>query len=333
MKAVLMTAAGGPEVLKLEEVPEPQITHGRQIKVRLRAAGVNPIDTKLRSRGVFYENALPAILGCDGAGEVVAVGDEVSRFQVGDAVWFCHGGLGGAPGNYAEYTVLDESLAAPKPDALSFVEAAAAPLVLITAWEALHDRARLKPGRSVLVHGGGGGVGHVAIQLAALAGAQVCTTVGTEEKAELAEGLGADKAILYPQCDFVEAVRQWSDGRGVDVALDTVGGKVFRRTMSAMAHYGDLVTLLDPGTDVAWKEARNRNLRIGFELMLTPMLEDFPEARRHQVMILEQCGRWFDEGRLRIHIGMTFPLAQAGAAHALLETGHMTGKAVLTIEP
>ncbi len=208
----------------------------------------------------------------------------------------------------------------------------AAPLVLITAWEALHDRARLKPGRTVLVHGGAGGVGHVAIQLASLAGAQVCATVATEEKSELILALGADKAILYPECDFVEAVRQWSHGRGVDVALDTVGGKVFRRTLSALAHYGDLVTLLDPGPDVVWKEARNRNLRIGFELMLTPMLEDFPEARHHQVMILEQCGRWFDEGRLRIHIGMTFPLEQAGAAHALLETGHMTGKAVLTIE-
>ncbi|MFQ5488797.1 MAG: zinc-binding dehydrogenase, partial [Gammaproteobacteria bacterium] len=109
--------------------------------------------------------------------------------------------------------------------------------------------------------------------------------------------------------------------------------KIFRRTMAAIAHYGDLVTLLDPGCEVSWKEARNRNLRIGFELMLTPMLQDFPEARRHQVMILEQCGQWFDEGRLKIHIGMTFPLEQAGAAHALLETGHMTGKAVLTMEP
>ena len=332
MKAVLMTAVGGADVLQVRDVPEPTITSDNQIKVRLKAAGVNPIDTKLRARGLFYEDALPVVLGCDGAGIVTETGAAVSRFKPGDAVWFCNGGLGGEPGNYAEYTVLDETWAAAKPDTLSFVEAAAAPLVLITAWEALYDRARLRAGQSVLIHGGAGGVGHVAIQLAKLKGARVCATVGSAEKAALARDYGADRTILYGEEDFVEGVMQWS-GQGVEVALDTVGGRVFRRTLSAMAHYGDLVTLLDPGTEVSWQEARTRNLRIGFELMLTPMLRDLPAARRHQVEILERCGRWFDEGKLKIHIGMTFPLEQAGAAHALLETGHMTGKAVLTIEP
>ena len=333
MKAVIMTAAGGTEVLQYREVPEPRITEDTHIKVRLKAAGVNPVDTKLRNRGVFYDDALPAILGCDGAGVVVETGKAVTRFRTGDAVWFCHGGLGGAQGNYAEYNVLDETLAVAKPESLSFVEAAAAPLVLITAWEALYDRARLKPNKTVLVHGGTGGVGHVAIQLACLAGATVCATVGSGDKAQRARDLGADRAILYPEEDFVKAVEAWTGGRGVDVALDTVGGKVFRRTLAATAHYGDVVTLLDPGADVIWKEARNRNLRIGFELMLTPMLQGDPRARRHQVIILEQCARWFDEGRLKIHVGMTFPLEQAGAAHALVETGHMTGKAVLVVDP
>lgn len=332
MKAVLMTAAGDTDVLQLREVPEPRISGETQIKVRLKAAGVNPVDAKLRSRGVFYDDALPAILGCDGAGVVIETGRAVTRFKTGDAVWFCHGGLGGTQGNYAEYTVLDETLAVAKPESLSFTEAAAAPLVLITAWEALYDRARLKPNKTVLVHGGTGGVGHVAIQLACLAGAKVCATVGSEEKAQRARALGAAGAIIYPEQDFVQAVNEWTGGRGVDVALDTVGGKVFRRTLSAVAHYGDLVTLLDPGADVQWKEARNRNLRIGFELMLTPMLQDDPAARRHQVIILEQCGQWFDEGRLKIHVGMAFPLEQAGAAHALVETGHMTGKAVLIMD-
>ncbi len=333
MKAVVMTAAGGTEVLEMRSLPEPRIRRDSQIKVRLKAAGVNPLDTKLRKRGLFFENALPAILGCDGAGVVTEVGSSVRRFKPGDAVWFCNGGLGGEPGNYAEYTVVEEAAAALKPRSLSFVEAAAAPLVLITAWEALYDRARLKPGQTVLVHGGAGGVGHVAIQLARLAGARVCTTVGTMENAKLARGLGAEEIILYSKRDFVVAVREWTQGEGVSVALDTIGGEVFRRTMGVVAHYGDLVTLLDPGSGVSWKEARNRNLRIGFELMLTPMLADFPEARRHQVIILEQCARWFDEGRLKIHVSRTFPLEQAGAAHALLETGHMTGKAVLTMEP
>jgi len=108
MKAMLMTQTGSADLLQLSEIPDPRITHPSQIKVRLEAAGVNPIDTKLRARGVFYENALPAVLGCDGAGMVIETGDAVSKFQKGDKVWFCHGGLGGEQGNYAQYTLLDE---------------------------------------------------------------------------------------------------------------------------------------------------------------------------------------------------------------------------------
>ena len=126
MKAVLMTAVGGPEVLEYDRLAEPEITRPTEIKVRLRAAGVNPIDTKVRSRGLF-QGSLPAVLGCDGAGEVVATGPAVTRFRPGDAVWMCHGGLGGAQGNYAEFTVVDEEHAEPKPSRISFDEAAAAP--------------------------------------------------------------------------------------------------------------------------------------------------------------------------------------------------------------
>ena len=198
MKAIHMTAPGPAEdVLAVVEVTEPEIMTGSQIKVRLKAAGVNPIDTKLRSRGVFYPEALPAILGCDGAGIVTETGDAVTRFQPGDAVWFCHGGLGGAPGNYAEYTVLDESEAEAKPDALDFEEAAALPLVLITAWEALFDRAGLVEGQTVLIHAGAGGVGHMAIQLAKSVGAQVVTTVSTQEKAAFARQYVAPGIIIW----------------------------------------------------------------------------------------------------------------------------------------
>ena len=141
MRAVLMTAPGPADVLQVTEVDEPQISSPTQIKVKFKAVSVNPVDTKLRSRGVFYQDALPAILGCDGAGVVVEAGGSVTRFMPGDDVWFCHGGLGGAPGNYAEYTVLDEKEAEMKPARLSFEQAAALPLVSITAWEALFDRA------------------------------------------------------------------------------------------------------------------------------------------------------------------------------------------------
>ena len=161
MKAIHMTDSGAPDVLQLVELPEPQPGTG-EVKVRLRAAGVNPVDTKLRSRGVFFDHALPAILGCDGAGTVEQVGAEVTTLKAGDDVWFCHGGLGREPGNYAEATVLPSGVARKKPASLSFEHAAAAPLVLLTAWEALFDRAGLKHGQTVLIHGGAGGVGHAA---------------------------------------------------------------------------------------------------------------------------------------------------------------------------
>jgi len=332
MKAVLMTASGGPEVLQLQEIPEPELQSAAQLKVRLKAAGVNPVDTKLRRRGLFFPDALPAVLGCDGAGVIVEVAGGVTRYRPGDEVWFCNGGLGGQPGNYAEYALVEEAVARRKPKALSFAEAAAAPLVLITAWEALYDRARLREGQTLLVHAGAGGVGHVAIQLGRLAGARVCATVGTPEKAAFASALGAEHTILYRDQDFVTAVNDWTNGRGVDVALDTLGGDTLRQTIGAVAHYGDLVTLLEPGPDVVWKEARNRNLRIGFELMLTPMLRDLPEARAHHGEILDQCGRWIDQGRLRIEVSDRLPLAEAARAHALIEAGHVQGKLVLEME-
>jgi NADPH2:quinone reductase len=331
MKAVVMTAEGGPEVLGWREIDAPAIAAPTQIKVRLRAAGVNPVDTKMRRRGLFPPGRLPAVLGCDGAGVVVETGAAVTRFRPGDEVWFCDGGVGGDPGCYAEYKVVEQDVARVKPAALGFAEAAAAPLVLITAWEALFDRARLQAGQSVLIHGGTGGVGHVAIQLARLAGARVCATVGSADKAAHACELGADEVVVYGERDFVAAVNEWTGGRGVDVALDTVGGEVFRRSIEAVAHYGDLVTLLDPGSDVAWREARNRNLRVGFEFMLIPMLRGLAEARRRQGEILDRCREWCEEGLLKIEVARTLPLEQAAEAHRLIEQGHTRGKIVLEI--
>ncbi len=333
MKAVLMTAAGEPEVLQLQEVPEPQIQNDTEILVRLQAAGVNPLDTKLRRRGTFYSDQMPAILGCDGAGVVEAVGSGVQRFRVGDEVYFCAGGLGeSGTGNYAQLTVVDERLVAHKPASLSFAEAAAAPLVLITAWEALYDRGRLEAGQRVLIHAGSGGVGHVAIQLAKLRGAEVCTTVGSQDKARLVRQLGADHPILYKQTDFVQAALDWTEGEGVDLAFDTVGGKTFYDSFPAVRVYGDVVTILEPDpAHFNWKTARSRNLRISLELMLTPMLQGLVEAQQHQAEILKQCASWIDEGKLKIHLSQTFPLQDAAAAHKALETGSTTGKIVLLV--
>jgi len=332
MKAVVMTEPGEPNVLQPVTLEKPQLQHGTDLMIRLHAAGINPIDTKLRSRGVFFDDALPAVLGCDGAGEVVETGPDVTRFKPGDRVWFCHGGLGREQGNYAEYTIVPESIARPLPDQVDYTTAAAAPLVCITAWEALHDRAGLTEDQTVLIHAGAGGVGHVAIQLAKMAGARVITTYGNDDNLAFVNQLGADESINYNQENLVNAVLSLTNGRGVDVAFDTVGPAVFRETIPAVAHYGRLVTLLDPGKDMDWKEARNRNLNIGFELMLTPMLRDLPEARAHQCKILDHCAEYMSHNRLKVHISKKLPLEQAAEAHRLIETGHTRGKIVLQIE-
>ena len=332
MKAVVMTAAGNPDVLQLQEVPDPTLQTDTEILVRLRAAGVNPIDTKIRSRGTFYPDRTPHILGCDGAGIVEAIGSRVDRFQVGDEVYFCHGGLGGPRGNYAEFAVVEQHCVARKPTSLSFTEAAAAPLVLITAWESLYDRAKVLAGQTVLVHAGAGGVGHVAVQLAKLQGAMVCTTVGSSEKAQFVRQLGVDLPILYKQTDFAEAVLDWTDGEGVDVAFDTVGGETFFQTVPAVKVYGDLVTILEPNAELGnLKTARSRNLRISLELMLTPMLQNLVEEQERQGKILQQCTRLIDNNQLKIHLGETFPLAEAAAAHERLGLGSMMGKIALSI--
>lgn len=331
MKAIQFREPGGPGVLSVVDLPRPEITEATELLVRLKAAGVNPVDTKIRARGPLLPDTLTAVLGCDGAGVVEAVGPAVTRFQPGDAVWFCHGGLGGLHGNYAEYIVVNEAIAQPKPSALDFVQAAAAPLVLITAWEALYDRAGLHSGQRVLVHAGAGGVGHVAIQLAHLAGARVATTVSGPAKADFAHDLGAEYAINYKEEALLDGLFDWTEGRGVDVALDTVGPAVFRATIPAMAVYGDLVTILDPGADLDLSEARNRNLRISLELMLTPQLKGLPDALAHQGEILRECAALFDAGKLRIHVAETFPLEQAVEAHRRLEQGGTIGKIVLTL--
>lgn len=330
MLAIHMTATGAVEVLQPVELAEP-VPGPNQIKVRLKAAGVNPVDTKLRSRGLYFQN-LPAILGCDGAGVVAACGAGVTRFKPGDEVWFCNGGLGREQGNYAQFTLVDERVARHKPKSLSFIEAAAAPLVLITAWEALFDRGHVKAGQTVLIHAAAGGVGHVAVQLAKHAGARVIATASTPENIACVRKLGADDIINYKQTDFVAETLKLTGNQGADLVLDCVGGETFRKSLSCAACYGEVVTLLDPGTEVVWKEARERNLRIGFVLMLTPMVRDLPEARAHQGEILDACGKLCDEGKLKIHVTHTLPLRDAAKAHKLIEGGHTQGKIALVTE-
>jgi NADPH:quinone reductase len=175
-------------------------------------------------------------------------------------------------------------------------------------------------------------VGHVAIQLAKQVGARVCTTVSSVEKATFVKQLGADEVILYPQTDVVQAVMDWTNGMGVDLGFDTVGGSCLSQTIACTKVYGDVVTILAPDGETNWKLVRDRNQRVAFELMLTPMLKGMTQAQQSQAKILEQCSRLIEQQRLVIHVGQTFPLAAAAEAHRCLESGTMTGKLALNIE-
>ncbi|RMH61928.1 MAG: alcohol dehydrogenase [Zetaproteobacteria bacterium] len=327
MRAVVMRTTGSPEVLELKQCSRPEPA-GDELLIRIKAAGVNPIDTKLRKRGLYFGNP-PAILGCDGAGVVERVGDRVNGFGVGDRVYYCFGGLGQSCGNYAEYAAVPSRYVAHMPNNLDFAHAAAAPLVLITAWEALFDRARMRAGQRVFIHAGAGGVGHVAIQLARIAGCSVATTVSDDTKAELVRHLGADYIIRYREQDVTRALMEWTQGEGVDIALDTVGGAAFHALVPAVRIYGDLVTLLQVPADTDWKTLRLRNIRLSQELMLSPMVFDLDRAARHQAQILKQCAQWFEQGQLSVHLADILPLEHASEAHRRIETGHMCGKLVL----
>jgi NADPH2:quinone reductase len=327
-----MTAVGGPEVLQLVEQPAPEISAEHDVRVRVRAAGINPVDYKLRSSGTIG-GSLPAILGWDGAGVVESAGPSVTRVRAGDEVYFCDGGFGPTPGTYAELKVLDERYVAHKPKRLSFVEAAAAPLVTITAWEALNERARVDEDQFVLVQAGAGGVGHMSVQIARLAGARVASTVSAGAKADLAASLGAELCIDYRREDVGERLRAWTGIDGADVVHDTVGGRTFTACFSLVRPYGDLVSNVEsPWEEEALTLMHDRNLRVSFTWMPAPSVFGWEEHRERQRGILERAAAHFDAGDLRIVVGATFPLERAADAHRALEAGEVVGKAVLTFD-
>jgi NADPH2:quinone reductase len=332
MKAILAIAAGGTEVLQLQEIPLPELPSPHHLRIRLAAAGVNPVDTKLRAKPAYHPDKLPTILGCDGAGTVESIGDAVTRFKVGDAVYFCNGGLGDEPGNYAEFTTLHEGYCAASPNTLTLAEAAALPLVLITAWEALLERCHLQAEQTLLIHAAAGGVGHIALQLAHRLGARIAVTVSDNRKAGLAQALGAEKIIHYREQNFVQEILDWTDGRGVDIIFDTVGGDTFLRSLDATRIGGTVVSLLTtPLSQADVQKARLRNLSLAFELMLTPQVMQLHEARVRQRIILEEAAKLVEAGQLGVLITHQLPLAEAAEAHRLIEQGGTTGKIVLTV--
>lgn len=331
MKAMVLPQFGDPESFELRDLPDPAPGQG-EVLIRVAASGVNPVDTKIRRGGSAVAPELPAILGMDVAGTVEAVGRGVTAFRPGDAVYGCAGGLRGIPGSLAERMVADARLLAPKPEHLSFHEAAAVPLVTITAWDGLIDRVRTLAGRRVLVYGGTGGVGHMALQLAkACAGDQtfVAVTVSSPEKAEIARSLGADEVIDYRTETTADAVQRITDGDGFDVVFDSVGGDNLDRAIEAAAVNGEVVSIV---THQAYDlgPAMGKGLSIHIVFMLLPMLLD--RGRAHHGEILRRVNALIATERLRPLVDPhTFPLDQVAEAHRLLESGKAVGKIVVDV--
>lgn len=331
MKAVYFNAGGSADILCFGDIALSSHCDADQVLVRIKAIGINPIDCKIRTAPERFPVTFPIIPGCDGAGIIEAVGTRVNKFRPGDEVYFSQPGFNNRQGTYAEYVQVDANLLALKPRSLSFEQAAAAPLVFITAWEALHDRARITQNQTVLIHAGAGGVGHAAIQLARLAGARVITTVSTEEKAKFVKRLGADLIINYRTQDLVSEVLRWTNDHGADIVFDTVGPEILESCFRCVKPYGDVVTILQSAPDTDWGEARVRNIRFSLELMLTPVLLELEDAKRHHGEILRQCAALFDAQKLQVEVARTFTLADAAAAQNFLEHNHPIGKIVLTV--
>jgi len=331
MKAVVLNGTGGPEALELAEVELPWPRRPTDVLVRLRTAALNPADSYFRTFGPYLQSDGACILGHDGAGLVEEVGPTVTRVRPGDSVCFCNGGIGGDPGTYAEFAVVPETQLVRMAASVDFDKAAALPLVLITAWEALYDRAGVEAGEHVLIHAGAGGTGHIAVQLACLRGARVATTISSEAKAVFVEKLGAERPILYRTEDFVDRAKEWTGGKGLDVALDNVGAEQMRRSFRAMAPYGRVVTLMGTPSDDEDQTAYVMNLTIHNVMMLTPMLLGRQDLLDAQASRVEQGMALLATGKLDVHVSEVFDLADIRSAHARLDAGGITGKIVLRI--
>ncbi len=326
MRAIRYHAFGGPEVLQLEEVPTPTPQAGEAL-IKVAAAGVNYADTARRNGRYLERTPLPYIPGSEVAGTVVALGADVPAdgpIQVGARVMsLC------PSGGYAEYVAIPARSLAPIPDALDWASAAALPLQGLTAYHILHTSGRMQPGETVVVNAAAGGVGSLALQLAKLGGAgKVVAAASSPEKLELARSLGADETINYVADDLAERVRALTDGKGADVILEAAGGRIFERSVAALAMFGRLVVYGQASGESGTLEparlmARNASL-VGFWLAVLP--------GRMIAQGMQALLGYVAEGKLRVIVGATYPLAEAAHAQADQTGRRTTGKLVLLMD-
>jgi NADPH:quinone reductase len=325
MKAYVVEHPGG--AFTEFDIPRPAPGAG-QVLVRVHASGVNPLDAKIRAgKATHARQPLPAVLGLDMAGHVEDVGPGVTTFRPGDEVYGMVGGVGGLQGTLAEYMVVHAALLAAKPKSLSMREAAALPLVTITAWEGIVDRAQVRAGQKVLVHAGAGGVGHVAVQIAKSTGAEVFATVSSDKRA-IAESFGAT-AIDYRSLSPEEYISLHTNGEGFDVVYDTVGGATIDASFASVKRYtGHVVSCLGWSThSLAPLSFRGATYSGVFSLL--PLLSGLDQARHGQ--ILSEAATLADAGKLKPLMNeQRFSPGDIAAAHALVESGAV-GKVVVDI--
>lgn len=325
MTAIGLPTPGGPEALLPEQRPVP-VPKAGEILVRVAAAGVNRPDVMQRKGLYPPPPGAPDIPGLEIAGEVVALGEGVSRFKLGDKVCALVSG-----GGYAQYCLADEGATLPVPAGLSMVEAAALPETFFTVWTNVFDLAGLKAGESFLVHGGTSGIGTTAIQLAKAFGATVFTTAGSAEKCEVCRQLGADAAIDYKNEDFVAVIKE-KTGKGVNVILDMVGGSYIARNYEAASPLGRIVQIaFMEGSKVQIDYMRLMLKRLSH---MGSTLRSRPKAEKALIAASLQEKVWplIEAGKVRPVMDQTFPLAQASAAHARMETSAHIGKIMLAVE-
>lgn len=328
MRAMILPAFGGtPDSFQLMEIGDPVPGPG-EVLVQVAAASVNPVDAKIRRNGGLAAPERPAILGCDMAGEILALGTGVDAFSVGDHVFGCIGGVPGLAGSYAEKLVADVRLLARAPQSLPPREAAALPLVAITAWEAL-DRLGVGLGTHILIHGGAGGVGHVAIQLAKARGARVATTISSTEKAKIVRDFGVNDIIDYRTEPVESYIQRLTGGRGFDAVFDTSGGSDLAACFTAARVNGQVAAIV-PSLAVDLTPMHVKGLSLHSVFMLIPLLHGI--GREAHGRILTEIAKLVETGALKPLIDPErFTLAEVGRAHAKLESGRALGKLVIDI--
>jgi NADPH2:quinone reductase len=321
MKAIRIHSLGGPEVLKLEEVPDPQPGEGQAV-VRVEAAGVNYVDVYFRT-GLYKAAALPFIPGQEAAGKVAAVGPGVTEVAVGDRVAYT-----GVPGAYAELAVVPAARLVKIPDGITTRQAAAAMLQGITAHFLASSTYPLKPGDVCIVHAAAGGVGQLLCQVAKLRGARVLGTVSTGEKARIAREAGADEVILYSQQDFSAEARRLNGGKGVQVIYDGVGRATFEKGLDTLAPRGLMVLFGQASGPVPPFDPSVLNQK-GSLYLTRPSMGHYIADRDELMWRAGEVLGWIAQGKLRLSIDREVPLAQAADAHRALEGRETTGKVLL----